>query len=194
MSSPTPLREQSSVSPSGNKPNKALIVVVVIIGVLAALGVLARQFFGPKAIEQRIERAIEQQTGGRANVDFGNEDDTLTIRTEEGTAQIGRDVVLPSDVPSYPGSTMIGGQAMTTAEGQQGGFFSLTTTDAPDNVLTYYKNYFASRSWQQESELTMQGATVVVFKNENERTISVSVGRQAGEAVTNITIFAGIDQ
>ncbi len=116
--------------------------------------------------------------GEESSITFGQGEEGVEITTEEGgkTSRLqlgtGSDDV-PDWVPVYPGSQPAGTYLATTAEGTNG-LFSVTTGDAPEEVLDWYAGEL------EELGLTVERTTFATPVNRG----GTLAGRREGREVT----------
>jgi hypothetical protein len=70
-------------------------------------------------------------------VTIGSSAGSVEVKSSDGTSYRLGDATLPSWVPAYPGSTPAGTASSSTG-GEEQGTLSLTTSDAPEKVLSFY--------------------------------------------------------
>ena len=145
-----------------------------------------------KAAEETMEKALEQSSGQKVEVDSDN--NTTTITTDEGETTWGQAEIpsnFPSDVPIYPGAnatfTHVG-----SAQDEESATASLETSDSVDKVAEWYKTEISKQGWSVQStdswgDGTDKYISYVATKDGRE----LSVGTAASEGITIITIATG---
>ncbi len=156
---------------------------------LATLLVFAVVFLGgctKKMAEKTAERAIEQNVGGRAEVDLQN--DQVTIQTEQGTYQAGEDVALPADWPED--IYVIAGRIMAAMQvaDNDGYSVSVATEKTVGEVKTEYENELKNSGWTLNLQMDY-GDSAMVSATKGERTVTVSITASSEE--TTVTIVTG---
>jgi len=172
------------VAGGGGSNNRTIIIIVIIVVVvLAVLGMIGRYVWSSVAQratqeigEELVEQAIEESSGGEANVELG-----------EGT--------WPSDIPSemqYSGSSV---QATSSFEnqGQTSTTVSLQTDADVSTAYEYYtglanKGWEVSYKFQSTRSDTSKSASVSMSKA--DLTVAVSITEQEDEGITAIGITA----
>lgn len=114
---------------------------------------------------------------------------SLTMQSADGTVKIGSaaDNTAPSWVPQYPGATMKGNLAATTAEGTQNSY-SFKSSDSASKILGYYTDQLKSAGFKINLTTTTDTGGLVQAQDEaNKRTIMVSVGVSGSGTEANVT-------
>lgn len=146
---------------------------------------------GQKIVERAIERQIEQETGGRADVDMQG-DGAIKVETEEGTFNAGSNSLpddWPEDAPIYAGSKVQFSGAANPATGKPGAAAVLITTSPASDVLSFYKVELKDKGWTITTTMESQGTTII-GATKGARTLSLMIGpSDAGK--TSITIGVG---
>ncbi len=140
--------------------------------------------------EEMMENAIEEETGGDADVNFGN-DGTMRVETDEGTFEAGGNRVpsdWPSDAPVYPGAKVTYSAMMNPQTGEPGAALMLSTEDSEEDVEAFYTAQIATDGWKVEGTMRSGGMTVITAKKEG-RVLSLMITAANGQ--TSITIGLG---
>ncbi len=140
-------------------------------------------------VEQAVERAVENSTGGEAGVDVSEEGMEISSTDEDGTytwkggdkAEIPEG--FPDDVYVYEGAEIL------MASEAPGSFMLALSTDAAlSTVVETYQKEMSSAGWTQVMSNQMDGgqmlvyaiddrsANVTIFDEDGVRKISLSVG------------------
>ncbi|HLD20957.1 MAG TPA: hypothetical protein VJB64_02580 [Patescibacteria group bacterium] len=136
--------------------------------------------------ETTIERQIESETGGSADVDI--QDNAITYTDEEtgGTVTTGSDISLPDDFPTdffvYDGDITIISAANIP---EQGVSLMFSSEDSLEDIATWYEEELTSDGWTRDQGHDLQGQLVRSYVKENFR-MAVSLAEDAG--VTTGTI------
>ncbi len=101
---------------------------------------------------------------GTASVDLntdGGSKPTLKVTDEKGqtstfTAGTGAANDLPSWVPVYPGGKVQGSVAANSAQ-SKGGNLTVTTSDSPEKVFSYYESQLKAGGWKIENNMNASG-------------------------------------
>jgi hypothetical protein len=140
-----------------------------------------------KAAQKIAEKAIEAQTGHKADIDVGEE--RMRIRTEDGemTVTSGKAAKLPDkfpeDIPICEGCTLE--MAMELAQGYS---LSFTTKADASKVSQWYLNEMIDKGWTKEAFMEMGKQTMLVFKK-GERGVNLAISHdndQTRIALTNV--------
>ncbi|MDI6778451.1 MAG: hypothetical protein QMD77_04670 [Patescibacteria group bacterium] len=181
-----------------------IIVVVVVLGIVVLAGgyfvmrsIKARvsQKIGQKIGENMLEKAIEQGTGGKADVSAdGN---SVNVKTESGTFSASEtgNIKLPSDFPSdvfvYGGAkiTLATSTPANPADGTKASYMvGYEVNQSLNDVANKYRDEMTKNGWTKETEANY-GAMMINFKKgtrETLVTISDSHGGQSG--VTGVSV------
>jgi len=177
------MREDGGVFNSFDMDKKKLIIIGAVVVVLVVAGAASR-FLGKSA----AERAIEQATGGNAEVN--SEDGTVTVKTDQGTYSTGDKLPsdFPADVPLYPGAKV---QGSVAAAGQTGGghYVGLVTSDSLDAVAAWYKSHVVSEGWTVASDATING-TVILGATKDNRNLAVTITSSNGQVSVGLAVTA----
>ena len=137
-----------------------------------------------KIAEEIMEKAIELDMGGNAEVDI--KENSLRIQTEEGemTMTSGDSAKLPDDFPKdifiYKGADL------NTAMDFPGGInLMFQTKDDPSKVSEAYLDGMEEKGWAKEMSMDMGGRKMMVFKKD-ERMVNMAI--TSDEEVTQIRL------
>jgi len=122
------------------------------------------------------DKLMNVASGGRAKVD--SSDGTVKITTREGTTVVTAAALpanFPKDVPIYRGASVV-----NSVQGEDAIGVTLQTTDSVKAVADFYRREMASRGWQEEANVTLQGNTMMTYVLA-DRTLNVVIN-DAGEA------------
>jgi len=139
---------------------------------------------GEETGETIIEKAIESETGGNAEVDI--EENSFRLKTEEGEMSMtaGDSVKLPDDFPEdvylYKGADL--NMAMEFPEAVN---LTFETKDDMEKVSQAYLNEMLKKGWGKEMSMDMGGRKMMVFKKD-DRTANVSIA--SDEEMTQIAL------
>ncbi|GEM_PF-2681802 len=162
---------------------KTIVIGVIVVAVVAGLG-----WFMTRSNERAAEKAIENATGGNADVDVKN--GKVSVKTDEGESVVGQNVSLPSDWPKdvmvYKG---IKSATIVAASTDKKGNYtvSLTTKDSAETVKNTYDEALANNGWTVSGELAVQGGTLITATKDT-RNLSITIG-PADDATTGVTIM-----
>lgn len=144
---------------------------------------------GEAAFERMMEQGIEQETGGSARVDIGEE--SMHIETNEGTMTMGGELPSnwPSDVPVYQGATVNLAGSTTPEGGDPGMMLMYSVPDAPAIVAKFYESGLAANGWKSKSTIKTEDITIWEM-TKDDRTLSVTVSAEDG----GTSVAIGIEQ
>ncbi|MCL5269239.1 MAG: hypothetical protein M1457_01470 [bacterium] len=143
---------------------------------LMVVSMLAVGGCGKKAEEKMMEKAIEQDTGDKANVDLSK--NKVTIESKDGgkiEIASGGDTSLkvpddfPKDVFVYPGAKVEA--SIKTPDGVQ---LTLVTSDAMAKVTDAYKAKMKAEGWEEKTAAAMGEMTMLQFEKA-DRTAMVHI-------------------
>lgn len=163
----------------------AIKVVLLILAVLVVLGILSTVFAGVYL------RSVWSGLGFNGiKVDqAGN----VEVKTEDGKVSISNKKELPvewpSDVPTYPGSTI---ESTFKGESQLVNVF-FSSQDEPDKVIQFYKEQLAAKGWQtdnSEGYFPLGGGIGIAQKDNRKLSVTILAANksQDSQAKTAITI------
>lgn len=131
-----------------------------------------------KIAQKAVEKAIETGSGGSVNID----DDKVTFGADKDRAlTVGRAAKLPdgwpSDVPSYPGATIVA----AVSDGTKARTAIFETTDSVDQASAFYEQNLSA--FKKEGEVDLGGHKQMSFKDAaKKRTVMVAVGKSSKAA------------
>lgn len=123
--------------------------------------------------EKIVEKALEAQTGQKADIDVENE--SMTVKTEDGemTISSGKSAKIPDnfpkDIPMYEGYVL--DMAMEVPKGYS---LSFTTKDDVSKVSEWYLDEMTDQGWTKEASMDMGDQKMLVFKK-GERGVNLVV-------------------
>ena len=139
---------------------------------------------GENAGEKIIEKALESETGGNAEIDI--EENSFRLKTEEGemTMTAGDSAKLPADFPKdvflYKGADL-----NTAMELPEGFNLMFQTKDDSSKVSEAYLTEMEAKGWSKEMSMDMGGQKMMMFKKD-ERIANVSIA--SDEEMTQIAL------
>lgn len=144
---------------------------------------------GQKGVENAMERQIEQDTAGNADVDV-KADGSMEIQTDEGTATIGGGAMpsgWPEDVKAYAGATVTYSASMNAQTGEPGMAVVLMSTDDVATVAAYYKKELAAAGWTMGESMEASG-TSILSGTKDDRVVSLMITGAEGQTAITIAI------
>ncbi len=159
------------------------------IAILSSL-LLVNTGCGRRRLQERmIERAIEHQTGQKANVRLDDDNGTVTMNTPEGQLSVttGKSATIPDSFPKdvflYPGASVL--QTMVVPQGYQ---LVLSTADDSSQVAERYRKEMTSQGWTSQLEMTHSDQTILGYEKKG-RSAMVTLAREK-EGNTQIILTA----
>jgi hypothetical protein len=117
----------------------------------------------------------------------------VEVKSSDGTAYRLGDAKLPSWIPAYPGSTPTG-TASSRTDGEEQGTLTLTTSDAPDKVMTFCTDALKRAGLQnvQSSSAVIPGTnattgSVIGESTDEKRSANIGVTSADGKTTAIIT-------
>jgi hypothetical protein len=139
-----------------------------------------------KAGEKKIEKAIEKQTGGKADVDLSEQ--SLKVKTDNGEMRMtaGKSAKVPD---KFPKDVLVYKKASIEAavEVPQGFNLVMSTGDDKTKVIETYKKEMAAGGWTQKGSMDM-GAQMMLMFEKDKRAAHIMVMTEEGK--TRITVTA----
>jgi hypothetical protein len=170
--------------------SKARLLIVLVVLALVAVGCAKA---AENTIEGAIEKQLEEENGGNANVDINEDDGSVSIETDEGSMQIGGGEI-PSDFPlPVPDGAEVVSVISTSGE-TDGAQVSMTfDPDDFDNVATLYDEFFNEQDWEvSRTNSDSDGIKIVLISGSNDQlTASVIIGYTDGEEIASLTAQYG---
>jgi len=135
---------------------------------------------GEKAVEKAAETAIEQSTGGQADVDIGT--NSIKVNTNEGSLQVGGNISLPSGFPSDV--HVIDGTitAATTVTEGEAYTVSIETSKSVAAAKSEYETELKNDGWNVTLAMTFEGGATLAAEKDN-RSVSVSMSESDGKTL-----------
>jgi hypothetical protein len=181
-----------------------LIIVAVVLVVLIVGGYMAMRFIrtkvsqtiGQKIGENMLEKAIEQGTGNKVDVNADGEN--VKIKTKEGgeVAVSGEGTIkLPSDFPSdvfvYSDAkiTYASSSPANSAEGTSASYMvAYSVNQSVDEVASKYKDEMVKNGWTKESEANY-GALMISFKKDGrDALVTISTNQESNNGTTGVSV------
>lgn len=169
------------------------LVIIVILGVI---GSLAFNFFAKKIGTGIVQKAIEEKTGVKTNIqDLEKGKMTFTDEKTGTSIDIGSNKIpssFPSDFPLYPGMKLLSSMSGSEKSKGMGFWLTFTTPDSYEKVAAFYKTELPKAGYK-ETATYAQGdtSTTTITKSTYSGTVSVSRADSATE--TTVIIMLGQD-
>ena len=160
------------------KPSVRWLALVLVVGAAAC---------SPGACAERmVEEAIEAETGGEVSLD--SESGALSVSGPDGeTMQVGENVPLPEDIPSfipiYPDS--VPRMVINTGEGMQ---ITLEVGETASAVVSWYRNQLEANGFELRSDMASPMGTVLASER-GEGTLGLTIMEIPNENLTAITLM-----
>ena len=135
--------------------------------------------------EKIAEKAIESQTGHKADIDVEKESVRITTKDGAMTMTSGKAAQLPdnfpADIPILEGSTL--DMAMEVPQGYS---LSFSTQEGVSTVSEWYLNAMIDQGWTKETVMDMGTQTMLVF-SKGERGVNVAISADNGQTRISLT-------
>jgi len=147
-----------------------LLILPIFTLILSGCGKSVSQIVGEKA----TEKIIENQTGGKANVDINN--GNVKVDTKEGSIETGANVKLPADFPSDV--YVIEGSMVAAMSDQANKSFtiSIEINKSLEEASTIYQTELKKQGWSITGTMNFGESSSVVAEKDN-RTVSVYINK-----------------
>lgn len=154
--------------------NQSLVSMVAVCALVAAVGCRkASQSWA----EKMAEKAIERESGGKADVDFDG--GKVSIKTKDGevVAMTGGSTTVPADFPKdvfVPNGVKI----LASYSAPDGRSLTMESKDSPESVISQYEAEMKKQGWTEETRMTTGDAVIRVYKkDDSKRTASILVNK-----------------
>lgn len=168
---------------------KIFVLGFVVLSAVTLSACTPGKTVNEKIGEEVAERAIEQQTG--AKVDIDSQGEKVTINSEEGQVQYsaGGDVDLPEN---FPKELIIAGDAkvVMASSSDQSSTVSFVTNMEQTAVKQGYLDTLTGQGWKKEMEVDA-GTGVMMSFNKERVNLVINIGEnniedQAGKTLVNV--------
>lgn len=159
---------------------------------LMLIAALALAGCGKKSEERRIEKAIENNSGGQAHVDLSKNQMTLETKKGEKMQVVSGSEGLkvpddfPKDIYVYTGAKVEA--SIKTPDGTQ---LTLATADPAAKVADEYKAQMKKAGWEEKISAGMSGATMLEYAKDG-RDLMVHITGEAGN--TKILLMMSVEE
>jgi hypothetical protein len=160
---------------------------------LIAVGLIVVAMSGCKKaseniVEQAMERAIEEDGGGKAKVDIQGE--KVTIKTEDGTMEVasGGEATIPAEFPKdvFLVKDAKVSMSMKTPEGVQ---VVIETKQSVNQAAALYGSEMKKLGWNEEQNVSM-GDTAMMSYQKDSREAAIVITKAATGANVQIVTTA----
>lgn len=117
-------------------------------------------------------------------------DGSVQVQNDQGTYTAGKNEVpadWPTDVPTYPGSTVEYSATANPTDGKQAHAMTLSTTDTATAVADFYKKELASKGWKIEGTMA-QGDMTFLGATKDALALSIAVSTQDGKTMVTLGV------
>ncbi|MFZ5766108.1 MAG: hypothetical protein ACOY4H_11010 [Thermodesulfobacteriota bacterium] len=146
---------------------------------------------GNQAEEKAVEKQIEKETGGKADVDIQDKGMKITGETEgeKYSVTTGQATEIPAnfpaDVPLYQPGTPV-----SAVEVNGGHSVTLATADPVDRVAASYKEQMPARGWKEEASMNMGDQTMLIYTKEGK---NAHIAVTPTDGKTHVTVTVGME-
>lgn len=138
--------------------------------------------------EKVAEGMIEKATGGKVDVNAGENQVVFKDNKTGNVTAFGEDLKLPDDfpkdVPVYPGAKIT--SAIIDSSGEKPASLTLKSTDAPDKVISWYEKTLKDAGWAEQASFNaneIQSRTYDKDKSHIALTVSKNTEAEGGTVV-----------
>lgn len=174
------------------KSNKGLIVLLVVLGILVALGFTAKMFIGrikDKFTSVWISRLLSKT--GKGSVNFADDGKKITYKGEEGNFSYEQSDKLPasfpSDFPVYSGAK-IDSSWSAESEGTKGVSVVWDSGDKVAAIAEFYQKELPLKGWTITSTFTQDDSATFSFKKGETEGILGIAKKDTGKLSISVTI------
>ncbi|MFO7676363.1 MAG: hypothetical protein R6X12_08620 [bacterium] len=149
----------------------SLHAIAVLCGLALVLGPACMKC-GEGIAEKAVEKAVEQATGGKVDIDAGSGVDLSGL---PGYLQ-------------YPGAKATGRFSIASGDGS-GATYSFETPNDRAAVVGWFKSSLAGQSWKETMAMETDESTVLTYGSADEKSFtSVVVGTGDGKTTIAVTL------
>ena len=177
---------ENEIGQTPEKKSKKMLWVIVGIIILLLLGWLIARGTGFLG-RQAAEKAIEEASGGKADVNLGN-DGSTEVKTDEGTGSTANKLPdnWPSDVPAYPNAKIeLSGSSNANENRDEGIAVIFITDDSAQKTADYFKQELKNQQWTIETTADVGGSQVLSAKKDDRE---FGLSAMTAEGQTRITV------
>jgi hypothetical protein len=143
------------------------------------------------ASETIAEKAIEQGSGGKVDVDLKNGGATITDKETGNTTTVDAKggkmpEGWPKNIPQYPGSKVTQSSATDTEKGKSFSII-LETQDAVDKVNEYYAKELKGAGFKKSTEMTRDDGVTVFYQSEKE-VLTMTIFTDKSKTILSISL------
>lgn len=141
------------------------------------------------------EASYKGEDGSVANYSTDDEGNvSADIETEDGKKigmNSGEAPALPDGLKLYPGAKITNNANMMAADGE-GGIIAFTSSDTPQEILSYYKEQAEAAGYRIESEIRSGDMQMLIAKaRDGNGALSVMITPDADGSEVNLTVARG---
>ncbi|MCB9743698.1 MAG: hypothetical protein H6740_13950 [Alphaproteobacteria bacterium] len=157
-----------------------------------SVGDMIGEKVGEKISEEIAEEIVEAASGAE-DVELDDDGASFRIETADGKLELNsKDGQAPEGFPLaiYPGAA-INGSMKSAAEGKDGFFVLLTTTDSPKQVLEFYEKELKSKDMGEvtRTDINSDGKQAYMLAAEGgAMTAAIAIGEDDGKTNAMITL------
>lgn len=174
---------------------KIFVFGLVVLSMVGLSGCTPGQTVNEKIGEEMAERAIEQQTG--AKVDIDSQGEKVTINSEEGQVQYsaGGEVDLPD---GFPKELIMAGDAkvIMASSSDQTSTVSFVTNVEKTAIKQEYLDGLTGQGWKKEMEVDA-GTGVMMSFNKERTNVVINIGENNADdhpEKTLVNVMYAIEQ
>ena len=165
--------------------NKKLYIILIALFVLVLFSTIFWKGIGQRVSEKTVEKMIEKQIGGQADVDINGE--SVKVETDSGKVETGESVSLPSDFPEDVYVVDGAVKAVFSDVVNEGHTIMIETNKSPEEVSLDYKDKLTANSWKITSMVNFSGSMSIVAGKEG-RTVAVVINKNDDMTVVSLSV------
>ncbi|MCX7048200.1 MAG: hypothetical protein NTX50_22290 [Candidatus Sumerlaeota bacterium] len=173
----------------------ALAAMACILAYGAACGKKEDKSAASNLIAQKaMEKAIEKQSGGKAQVDLSKQQ--MKIKTKEGAEAAFSGGAAGVEIPKdFPKDVLVykGAKAITTVKDKKNFMLMLESADAVKTVAAAYKSDAKKQGWNEETSVESEKNIMLSFKKKTEKR-ALMIGLNGEDGKTGITLNVAMEE
>jgi len=179
-----PAEKPAEASTPKQSSNKALIIILIIVGVIIVLSGIGYYAFSKFVGNKLAEGIFETATGGKVDVNTKSGD--VTIKSEDGTTQFGSATEWPNDmpnvVPEFKYGTLKYASSVDTADSKG---WNVIYESVKSTATASYKSDLTSKGWANVQDM-LTGEWDTFSAENGEWVITVMVDNTQAQATITV--------
>ncbi len=164
-----------------------MAVAALALAVLLGACTSPWQKTAEKSAENMAEKAIEDSSGGQADVDINSESGSISVNTDQGSMQTGQNITLPEEFPDDV-YVFEGKLAAVIQDNENNGYSLTIQTDSPiKDIYAAYEENLTENGWEITAKMDF-GTTATMAAEKDKRSVSVAIGSGDEENTIIVTV------